>query len=118
MKLWSEFLGMATLQYDGISLSPSRIYSNGTWLGGWVINTNANLYCGSGQFDDGKKAIVVMSSWGMGVLSLQNNTHLYIAPNATRFGGWLLNSGDNVVRLIADFDADGKDEILISSPGE
>jgi hypothetical protein len=38
-----------------------------------------------------------------------------MAPNGTRFGGWLFNSPDNIIRLIADLDGDGMDEILISS---
>jgi hypothetical protein len=39
-----------------------------------------------------------------------------MAPNGTRFGGWLLNTADNTPGTAADFDADGNAELLISSP--
>jgi hypothetical protein len=39
-----------------------------------------------------------------------------MAPNGTRFGGWLLNTLDNRVGPAADFDGDGKAELLIASP--
>jgi hypothetical protein len=114
--VWSSW-GIATLEYDGISLSPSRIHQNGTRLGGWLINTADNTYWGCGQFDsDRRKDMVLASPWGLGIISLQNSSHVYMAPNGTRFGGWLLNSADNTIRLIADLDGDGIDEILISSP--
>lgn len=114
--IWSSW-GITTLDYNGSSLFPSRIHPNGTRLGGWLLNTADNVYCGSGQFDsDARKDMVVMSPWGLGIISMQNGSHVYMAPNGTRFGGWLLNSQDNTIRLIADFDGDGMDEILISSP--
>jgi hypothetical protein len=114
--VWSSW-GAATLEYNGSSLTPSRIYANGTRLGGWLLNTNDNVYCGSGQFDsDLRKDMLLTSPWGLGIISLQNSSHVYMAANGTRFGSWLFNSGDNAVRLVADFDGDGLDEILVSSP--
>lgn len=114
--IWSSW-GMTTLEYNGGSLFPSRIHPNGTRFGGWLLNTADNVYCGSGQFgSDPRKDMVVMSPWGLGIISMQSSSHVYMAPNGTRFGGWLLNSRDNTIRLIADFDGDGEDEILISSP--
>lgn len=114
--LWSSW-GITTLEYNGVSLFPSRIYGNGTRLGGWLLNTADNVYCGSGQFDrDPRKDLAVMSPWGLGILSLQSSTHIFMAANGSRLGGWLLNSADNRIRLIADLDGDGMDEILISSP--
>ena len=32
-----------------------------------------------------------------------------MAPNGTRFGGWLLNTFDNRIRAAADFDGDRVD---------
>lgn len=114
--IWSSW-GITTLEYNGVSLFPSRIYANGTRLGGWLLNTSDNVYCGSGQFDsDPRKDMVVMSPWGLGIISLQSSAHVYVAPNGTRLGGWLLNSGGDTIRLVADLDGDGMDEILITSP--
>jgi hypothetical protein len=39
-----------------------------------------------------------------------------MASNGTRFGGWLLSTANDRVRLIGDFDGDGWDELLVSSP--
>ena len=114
--IWSSW-GITTLEYGARWLAPSRIYANGTRLGGWLLNTADNRYCGSGQFDaDGHSDMVVMSPWGLGIISLEAGTALYMAPNGTHAGGWVLDSTNNVIRLIADFDGDGRDEIFISSP--
>jgi hypothetical protein len=114
--IWSSW-GITTLEYTGGSLSPSRIHPNGTRLGGWLLNTSDNRYCGCGQFDaDYKNDMVVTSPWGIGIISLQRGDSVFMAPNGTRLGHWLLNTGDNTVRLIGDFDGDTFDEILVSSP--
>jgi hypothetical protein len=39
-----------------------------------------------------------------------------MALNGARFGGRLLNSLDNRLRVAADLDGDGRDELLLSSP--
>jgi hypothetical protein len=41
--------------------------------------------------------ISVTSPWGIGILKLSGSTLTapMMAPNGTRFGGWLLNTGDN-----------------------
>ena len=39
-----------------------------------------------------------------------------MAPNGTRFGGWLLNTADNNFGPAGDFDGDGRAEILVTSP--
>jgi len=39
-----------------------------------------------------------------------------LAPNGTRFGGWLLNTFDNRLWAGADLDGDGRDELLVTSP--
>ncbi len=51
-----------------------------------------------GDFDgDGKDEILISSPWGMGILKLSGSTMVVpmMAPNGTRFGGWLLNTADN-----------------------
>ena len=37
-----------------------------------------------------------------------------MAPNGTRFGGWLLNTADNRFGPVGDFDGDGCDEIVVT----
>jgi hypothetical protein len=114
--VWSSW-GIATLEYGAGTFAASRIHANGARLGGWLLNTLDNAYRGAGQFDADRKAdMVVTSPWGLGILSLERGTHIYMAPNGTRFGGWLLNTADNRVRHVADFDGDGQDEILVTSP--
>ncbi|HZR46313.1 MAG TPA: hypothetical protein VFA47_06395, partial [Candidatus Manganitrophaceae bacterium] len=71
------------------------------------------------DFDGDKKAELLISSpWGIGVLKLSGNTFNVpmMAPNGTRFGGWLLNTADNHFDSLADFTADGKADILVTSP--
>ena len=46
---------------------------------------------------DGKAELLVTSPWGIGILQLSGSTLTapMMQPNGTRFGGWLLNTGDN-----------------------
>lgn len=104
--------------FRGIMLAP-----NGTRFGGWLLNTNDNIFGPVGDFDgDGRQEILVRSPWGIGLLELTSSTTsptfrpIMMKPNGTRFGGWLLNTADNVFGPIGDFDGDGRDEILITSP--
>lgn len=105
--------------YREVMLAP-----NGTRFGGWLLNTVDNTFGPVGDFDgDGRKEILVRSPWGIGLLKLMNTLGpaysfqpLMMAANGTRFGGWLLNTTDNQFGPVGDFDGDGCDEIMISSP--
>jgi hypothetical protein len=71
------------------------------------------------DFDgDGRAEILVTSPWGLGILKRSGSTltSLTMAPNGTRFGEWLLNTADNKFSSVADFDGDGRAEILATSP--
>jgi hypothetical protein len=67
---------------------------------------------------DGIDEIAVTSPWGIGVLREQGATMtgVMLAPNGTRFAGWLLNTADNRFGPLADYKGDRPAEIFVTSP--
>jgi hypothetical protein len=110
--LWSSG-GMATLERTATGLSSSRIHNNGTRLGGWILNTADNRYWGAARLDSDRKAMVLTSPWGIGLISLDAGTSVVMAPVGTRFGSWTWHVDDRVA-LIADLDGDGQDELVVT----
>ena len=111
--------GIGILKLSGNTLTAPMMAPNGTRFGGWLLNTADNRFDLMADFDgDGKTELLVTSPWGIGILKLSGNTLSapVMAPNGTRFGGWLLNTADNRFGPIGDFDGDGKTELLITSP--
>ncbi len=111
--------GIGMLKLSSSTLSAPMMASNGTRLGNWLLNTGDNWFGPAGDFDlDGRQEFAVTSPWGIGLMKLSGATlsPLMMAPNGTRFGGWLLNSFDNRLQAAADLDGDGRDELLITSP--
>ena len=101
------------------TLNALMMAPNGTRFGGWLLNTADDRLDMMADFDgDGRAEILITSPWGIGILKLSGGAlnALMMAPNGTRFGGWLLNTADNRFGLVADFDGDGHAEILITSP--
>ncbi|NYI04565.1 FAD-binding protein [Allostreptomyces psammosilenae] len=112
--VWSG-TGMAALSRTETGLTSSRLHPNGTRLGGWVLSTEDNHFWGTGRFGtDARQAMVLTSPWGLGVISLARGTHLVMVPTGTRLGGWTLRTDTDQVRLIADLDGDGRDELLVT----
>ncbi|MCU5037554.1 FG-GAP-like repeat-containing protein [Bacillus thuringiensis] len=94
--------GIGILKISGNTLTAPMMAQNGTRFGGWLLSTVDNRFGPIGDFDgDGKDEILITSPWGIGVLKLAGNTFnaLMIAPNGTRFGGWL-NTGDNRFEIV------------------
>ena len=111
--------GLGTLRWQGSSLTSVVMAPNGTRYGGWLLNTLDNRFAPLGDIDgDGRPELLVISPWGVGVLKPSGSTlqNPWLAPNGTRFGGWLLNTADNYVDVVADVDGDGRDEIVVTSP--
>jgi hypothetical protein len=111
--------GVGVLKQSGGTMAAPMMAPNGTRFGGWLLNTGDNSFGPAGDFDgDGQSELLVASPWGLGVLKLAGTTlnAPMMAPNGTRFGGWLLNTGDNSFGPVGDFDGDGHDEILVTSP--
>ena len=111
--------GIGMLELAGNTLNAVMMAPNGTRFGGWLLNTADNWLGPVGDFDrDGQDEFVIASPWGLGLLKLAGGslTPLSMAPNGTRFGGWLLNTFDNRFWAAADLDGDRRDELLITSP--
>jgi hypothetical protein len=111
--------GLGILTQTGATMAPLMMAPNGTRFGGWLLNTGDNVVGPAGDFDgDGHAELFISSPWGIGVLKLSGGTltAVMMAPNGTRFGGWLLNTADNTFGPVGDFDGDGRVEILVTSP--
>jgi hypothetical protein len=111
--------GVGVFKLTGGTFTVLVMAPNGTRFGGWLLNTADNNFGPAGRFDgDGRTGILVTSPWGMGVFTLAGGTFsvAMMAPNGTRFGGWLLNTGDNRLGTAADYDGDRQAEILVTSP--
>jgi hypothetical protein len=111
--------GVGVWKLAGSAMTAPMLAANGTRFGGWVLNTRDNDFGPAADYDgDGKAEILVSSPWGVGIWKLAGSamTAPMLAPNGTRFGGWLLGTGDNVFGPVGDFDGDRKAEIFVSSP--
>ncbi len=111
--------GMGILTMSDGRLTSRAMVANGTRIGGWLLNTLDNRFAPVGDLDgDGRPELLVVSPWGIGVLDAAGGTwqNPWLAPNGTRFGGWLLNTADNFFDVVADLDGDGRDEIVVTSP--
>ncbi|MFC5379256.1 S8 family serine peptidase [Aquipuribacter nitratireducens] len=111
--------GIGVLKLSGTTFAPAMMAPNGTRFGGWLLNTADNWFGPAGDLDgDSRDELVIASPWGVGVLELSGGTlsAATMAPNGTRFGGWLLNTFDNRFRAAADLDGDSRDELFVTSP--
>ena len=111
--------GIGLLDCNGGNYYAKAMARNGTRIGGWLLNTADNKFGPVGDFDgDGRVELMVRSPWGIAIFRYFGGswTRVAIARNGTRFGGWLLNTADNRIGPVGDFDGDNRDEILVQSP--
>ena len=106
------------------TLSEGRLASvvmapNGASYGQPRVNTLDSPFAPVGDLDgDGRPELLVVSPWGMGILEVAGSSLAcpWLAPNGSRFGGWLLNTADKSVDAVVDLDGDGRDEIVLTGP--
>jgi len=111
--------GIGVLERSSSGYRAAMLKRNGTRFGGWLLNTHDNRFGPVGNFYVGtRREFLVTSPWGIGVLRFTGSTfsNPVIKRNGTRFGGWLLNTADNRFGPVGDFDGDGRQEILVTSP--
>lgn len=112
----SEGLGILTLSGNGLRQLMKK--PHGTKFGEWIYGKYDQIDWLSRKRDvngDGKDDIVIRSSWGIGILTLQGKTlsHLMLKPRGTRFGEWLY--GGEAIIGSGDYNGDQKDDLLIRS---
>ena len=97
----------------------TNLYIGARGRGAWRIGVSRDSYVSHSDFDgDGTDDIVIGSPWGIGTLEKSGNSFraITLKPNGSRFDGWLLNTNDNRVEIIADLDGDTRSDMLFSSP--
>jgi len=97
----------------------TNLYIGARGRGAWRIGISRDSYVSHSDFDgDGTDDIAIGSPWGIGTLKKSGNTFraITLKPNGTRFDGWLLNTKDNRVEIIADLDGNNRSDMLFSSP--
>ena len=111
--------GVAVLRYDGGALRTLARADSGADLGGWLLDAARDRLGVTGDLDGDRRAeMIVTGDQGIALVGVDGSrlrTKL-VSANGTRFGGWLLNTRDNRIAHAADFDGDGRDELLVSSP--
>jgi hypothetical protein len=111
--------GIAILKLVSGKLIELATAPSGTRLGDWILDSASDLFGPAADFDgDGQSEVLVTSPWGLGVLKYSNGsfTSITMVANGTNLDGWKLETGVNSFGATADFNQDGQDEVLVTSP--
>ena len=91
---------------------------NGARLGEWTLDTRTDRIGPAADLDgDGRPELLVTSPAGLGILKLSAGalTTIAFATNGAQLGAWPLHTARNHICGVADFDADGRAELLVTS---
>ena len=80
--------------------------------------TSSNKMIDADLDNDGRDELLITSPWGIGILEWNGSrlTSAMLAPNGTRFGGWLLNTADNKFKVRRNISGSRRGEIMVESP--
>lgn len=110
--------GIGVLGLGTSRLTSQMLRPNGSRIGQWLLQTGENQFGPIANFGgDAKAEVFAKSGWGVGLLRLASSTgeSPLMAPNGTRFGGWLLNTQNDAFGPAGDFDGDGLSELIVQS---
>ncbi|MBN1975713.1 MAG: VCBS repeat-containing protein [Sedimentisphaerales bacterium] len=111
--------GIGIIKYQDSALTSMVAEASGAVFGDWQYDIKSDVIQGIGDFDgNGRDDILISNSSAIGILAVHSSSLLSIMnqPKGAWFGGWCYNPDDNVIQGIADFNGDGKDDILMTSP--
>lgn len=92
--------GLGVLKYSNRSFTSTTMVANGTVLAGWKLETGANTFGATADFNQGgQDQVFVTSPLGVTFLTLASSataTSSGLTPNGSDLGGWKLETSNNV----------------------
>ncbi len=111
--------GLGLFSLKAGALVAHTVAANGTRLGDWLLDTADNQVALRADMDgDGSGELLMASPWGIGVVTLRGAAprSLAMVANGQRAGGWVVDTSNNQFLHAGDFDGNGRDEVLATSP--
>ena len=110
--------GVGFLKYGPNGFSCPYHLPNGSTWGGWRVDTTNNEFGPLADMNaDGRAELLVASPWGIAVLAPATTGFItpVCAGNGTVFGDWTVDTTDDAFGPAADFDGDGRAEIVMAN---